>query len=277
MGNTCVGRSILKNGFFESVLASIRCSRLPDEELSHTNGISISRKVAEAPPTVPIKPPEQMKILKEETKHAQQHTKPTQPHHKTVVSAGFQTNSMLQTKTGDFNEFFHFRLGRVLGMGQFGTVFRCVEKASGKEYACKSIQKRNLVRQEDVEDVRREIQIMYHLAGHPNVILIEGAYENAVSVCVVMELCAGGELFDRLIERGHYTERKAAELARIIVGVVEACHSLGVMHRHLKLENFLFVNQQEESPLKAIDFGLSIFFKPGMCLKQSLFPLALFQ
>ncbi|ONK74246.1 uncharacterized protein A4U43_C03F4290 [Asparagus officinalis] len=104
---------------------------------------------------------------------------------------------------------------------------------------------------------------MHHLAGHPNVIEIIGAYEDAVAVHLVMELCAGGELFDRIIQRGHYSEKAAAGLARVIVGVVEACHSLGVMHRDLKPENFLFVNQSEESKLKTIDFGLSIFFKPG--------------
>lgn len=88
---------------------------------------------------------------------------------------------------------------------------------------------------------------MHHLSGHPNVIQIVVAYEDAVAVHVVMEICAGGELFDRIIQRGHYTERNAAELARTIVGVIEACHSLGVMHRDLK----------------TFDFGLSVFFKPG--------------
>ncbi|VAI22925.1 unnamed protein product [Triticum turgidum subsp. durum] len=104
---------------------------------------------------------------------------------------------------------------------------------------------------------------MYHLAGHPNVISIRGAYEDAVAVHLVMELCAGGELFDRIVQKGHYTERKAAELARVIVGVVEVCHSMGVMHRDLKPENFLFVDQTEEAALKTIDFGLSVFFRPG--------------
>ncbi|RLN35348.1 calcium-dependent protein kinase 26-like isoform X2 [Panicum miliaceum] len=147
--------------------------------------------------------------------------------------------------------------------GQFGTTYQCVEKATGKQFACKSIAKRKLVTDEDVEDVRREIQIMHHLAGHPNVVSIVGAYEDAVAVHLVMELCAGGELFDRIIQRGHYSEKAAAQLARVIIGAVEACHSLGVMHRDLKPENFLFVNQKEDAPLKAIDFGLSIFFKPG--------------
>nr|CAD1819657.1 unnamed protein product [Ananas comosus var. bracteatus] len=159
-----------------------------------------------------------------------------------------------------------YTLGRKLGQGQFGTTYLCTEKATGKQFACKSIAKRKLVADEDVEDVRREIQIMHHLAGHPNVISIVGAYEDAVAVHLVMELCAGGELFDRIIQRGHYSEKAAAKLARVIVGVVEACHSLGVMHRDLKPENFLFVSKDEDSPLKTIDFGLSIFFKPGETL-----------
>lgn len=182
-------------------------------------------------------------------------------HVKRVSSIGLQIESVLQRKTGNLKDI--YSLGRKLGQGQFGTTFLCIEKEGGRDFACKSIAKRKLTTEEDVEDVRREIQIMHHLAGHENVISIVGAYEDAVAVHVVMELCAGGELFDRIIQRGHYSERKAAELARVIVGVVEACHSLGVMHRDLKPENFLFVNDKEDSPLKTIDFGLSVFFRPG--------------
>ncbi|CAF2032352.1 hypothetical protein Bca4012_080938 [Brassica carinata] len=156
-----------------------------------------------------------------------------------------------------------YTLSRKLGQGQFGTTYLCTELATGVDYACKSISKRKLISKEDVEDVRREIQIMHHLAGHGNIVTIKGAYEDSLYVHIVMELCAGGELFDRIIQRGHYSERKAAELTKIIVGVVEACHSLGVMHRDLKPENFLLVNKDDDFSLKAIDFGLSVFFKPG--------------
>ncbi|VFQ63163.1 unnamed protein product [Cuscuta campestris] len=169
--------------------------------------------------------------------------------------------SVLDHKTANICDL--YTLGRRLGQGQFGTTFLCTEISTGKEYACKSISKRKLISSEDVEDVRREIQIMYHLAGHKNIVSIKGAYEDLLYVHIVMELCGGGELFDRIIERGHYSERKAAELTKIIVGVVEACHSLGVMHRDLKPENFLLVNKDDDFSLKAIDFGLSVFFKPG--------------
>lgn len=184
------------------------------------------------------------------------------PHNaKRVLSAGLKVESVLRTKTGHLKEFYN--LGEKLGNGQFGTTFLCTEKTTGKKYACKSIAKRKLITQEDVDDVRREIEIMHHLSGQPNIISIKGSYEDAVAVHVVMELCKGGELFDRIVKRGHYSERKAAELTRTIVGVIEACHSLGVMHRDLKPENFLFVDDEEDSPIKTIDFGLSTFFKPG--------------
>jgi calcium-dependent protein kinase len=55
-------------------------------------------------------------------------------------------------------------------------------------------------------------------------------------------------------------ESAAAALFREIVAVVQSCHSMGVFHRDLKPENFLLLNSKEDSPLKAADFGLSVFF-----------------
>ncbi|KAJ7975902.1 putative Calcium-dependent protein kinase [Quillaja saponaria] len=226
----------------------------PTRHMEETRLPESTRRLEETRPASTIR-------QKEESKPTQP-ARPKKPHiAKRLSSAGLQAESVLQTKTGHLKEYYN--LGRKLGQGQFGKTFLCVEKATGEEYACKSIAKRKLLTNEDVEDVRREIQIMHHLAGNPNVVSIKGAYEDAISVHVVMELCAGGELFDRILKRGHYTEKKAAELARTIVGVVEAWHSLGVMHRDLKPENFLFVDEKEDSPLSAIDFGLSVFFKPG--------------
>jgi calcium-dependent protein kinase len=288
MGNNCIGSrtSRSKDEPSPSKLPTPSCwSRgTKKDHLQKTNP-------TKATETVQNRPPQVVKIEKEDVKPQQQQqpkpqtnqavvaapAKPKKPHNvKRMASAGLKTNSVLQRKTVSLREFYN--LGPKLGQGQFGTTFLCVEKATGKEYACKSIMKRKLLTEEDVEDVRREIQIMHHLAGSPNVISIKEASEDAVAVHVVMELCSGGELFDRIVERGHYTERKAAKLARTIVGVIQSCHSLGVMHRDLKPENFLFVNQQEDSPLKAIDFGLSAFFKPGLskCLLHSILCLLFF-
>ncbi|KAM7278260.1 hypothetical protein ACFE04_005394 [Oxalis oulophora] len=157
----------------------------------------------------------------------------------------------------------HYLLGKKLGQGQFGTTYLCTHKPSNASYACKSIPKRKLLCREDYEDVWREIQIMHHLSEHPNVVRIRGTYEDSVFVHLVMELCAGGELFDRIVAKGHYSEREAAKLIKTIVGVVEGCHSLGVIHRDLKPENFLFDTPGDDASLKSTDFGLSVFYKPG--------------
>uniref|UniRef100_A0A0D9VN41 non-specific serine/threonine protein kinase n=1 Tax=Leersia perrieri TaxID=77586 RepID=A0A0D9VN41_9ORYZ len=182
---------------------------------------------------------------------------PIRSHQQTLSSA----TAVLGHATRPLREL--YTMGRKLGQGQFGTTYLCTEVATGVALACKSIAKRKLLTGEDVEDVRREIQIMHHLAGHGSVVTIRGAYEDAQYVHIVMELCEGGELFDRIVERGYFSERKAAQITRVIVGVVEACHSLGVMHRDLKPENFLLKDRAVESSLKAIDFGLSVFFTPG--------------
>ena len=156
-----------------------------------------------------------------------------------------------------------YSMGKELGRGQFGITYICTHKQSGEQFACKTIAKRKLAVKEDVEDVRREVQIMHHLTGQPNIVELKGAYEDKHSVHLVMELCAGGELFDRIIARGHYTERAAASLLRTIVQIVNTCHMMGVIHRDLKPENFLLLNKDENAPLKATDFGLSVFYKQG--------------
>ncbi|PON71162.1 Serine/threonine protein kinase [Parasponia andersonii] len=181
-------------------------------------------------------------------------------HLKRVASAIPWVGSVLQTKTSNFEDF--YTCDRQLGAGEFGRTFLCVEKATGKEYALKSIEKRKIISDVDAEDVRREIQIMRHLAGQPNVISIKEAYEDAEAVCIVMELCEGGDLSEAICWGRNYGDRKAATLTRKIVEALEACHSLGVMHRDIKLDNFLFVNWEDDAPLKIIDFGLSVFFKP---------------
>ncbi|KAI3512028.1 hypothetical protein L1887_19191 [Cichorium endivia] len=283
MGNNCVGPQ--RTGFLSSVTAAVWKNRPPENSLPPPNANDSSAqnknnandkkpddpKDSEKARDVQSTPPATVKMSEQEAAKSADKAKGTEEkkdqkpkqaavNFKRVQSMGLK-DSVLQRRTGNLKEI--YSMGKKLGQGQFGTTFLCTEKETGKDFACKSIAKRKLTTKEDVEDVRREIQIMHHLAGHPNVISIVGAYEDAVAVHVVMELCAGGELFDRIIQRGHYTEKKAAELARIIVGVVESCHSLGVMHRDLKPENFLFSSEQEEAALKTIDFGLSMFFKPG--------------
>jgi calcium-dependent protein kinase len=154
-------------------------------------------------------------------------------------------------------------LEKELGRGPFGITYLCTEKATGRKYACKSISLRKLVNQKDIEDVKREIHMLQHLTGQPNIVEFRGAYEDKQHLHLVMELCSGGELFDRIIAKGSYSESEAASIARQIVNVVHVCHFMGVMHRDLKPENFLMVSKDDDSPIKATDFGLSVFIEEG--------------
>lgn len=156
-----------------------------------------------------------------------------------------------------------YELKKELGRGQSGVTYLCVEKRTGREYACKSISRGKLLSEQEVEDVRREVLILQHLSGQPNIVEFRGAYEDKKNVHLVMELCKGGELFDRIIAKGNYTEREAATIMRQVVNVVHVCHFMGVMHRDLKPENFLLASVDDKAPLKATDFGLSIFLEEG--------------
>lgn len=172
-----------------------------------------------------------------------------------AVTFGFST---------DFDT--QYKLGKELGRGQFGTTHMCEKVRTGEELAVKIIRKKILNSKESIEDVRKEVSIMKTLTkgeGHPNIVKLYDYYEDAKNVYLVLEICSGGELFDRIIAKGHYSEASAANIVRQMLRVAAHCHLNGVMHRDLKPENFLFATKAEDSTLKVTDFGLSDFFKPG--------------
>ena len=160
----------------------------------------------------------------------------------------------------------------VVGKGQYGVCRRAIRRADGLEVAIKSISRSKLLTQQDLEDVDREIAIMRHLAVHPNIVQIIEVYEDNNYIHLIQELCKGGELFDQIINKGHYSEKEAADLVRTILYVIKHMHDLGVVHRDLKPENFLFATEvgedKDKTELKAIDFGLSAYASKDTTLKE---------
>lgn len=157
-----------------------------------------------------------------------------------------------------------YALGPQLGWGQFGVIRSCSDLVTGEALACKSIAKDRLVSADDVRGVKLEIEVMARLSGHPNVVDLKAVYEDEDSVHLVMELCAGGELFHRLEERGFFSEHEAAVLFRYLMEVVAHCHSKGIVHRDLKPENILLVSKSPSSPIKLADFGLATYIQRGI-------------
>lgn len=157
-------------------------------------------------------------------------------------------------------------LGKQLGWGQFGVIRECSNKYTGEVLACKSIAKDRLVTVEDVRSIKLEIEIMTKLSGHPNVVDLKAVYEEEDYVHLLMELCAGGELFHRLEKYGRFSETEARVIFRHLMQVVSYCHGNGVVHRDLKPENILLATKFSSSPIKLADFGLATYIKAGQNL-----------
>nr|XP_043640309.1 CDPK-related protein kinase-like [Erigeron canadensis] len=159
-----------------------------------------------------------------------------------------------------------YEIGEEVGRGHFGHTCKAKFKKGefkGQHVAVKVIPKSKMTTTIAIEDVRREVKILKGLSGHENLVKFYDSYEDHDNVYVVMELCEGGELLDRILSRGgKYSEDDAKFVLIQILNVVAFCHLQGVVHRDLKPENFLFKSKDENSQLKAIDFGLSDFVKP---------------
>ncbi|KAL8172195.1 hypothetical protein V2J09_023999 [Rumex salicifolius] len=160
----------------------------------------------------------------------------------------------------------HYELGEEVGRGHFG--YTCSAKGKkgsmkGQEVAVKVIPKSKMTTAIAIEDVRREVNILRALTGHKNLVQFYDAFEDDDNVYIAMELCKGGELLDSILQRGgKYSEDEAKAVMVQILSIAAYCHLQGIVHRDLKPENFLFASKEDNSSLKAIDFGLSDYVKP---------------
>lgn len=157
-------------------------------------------------------------------------------------------------------------LGDQLGWGQFGIIRACTDKFTSEVLACKSIAKDRLTTEDDVSNITLEIEIMSRLSGHPNVVDLKAVYEEENYVHLVMELCAGGELFHQLEKCGKFSEGEARVIFKQLMQVLMYCHDKGVVHRDLKPENILLATKDCSSPIKLADFGLATYINPGQKL-----------
>jgi len=148
-----------------------------------------------------------------------------------------------------------------LGEGTYGSVCKATNFSTKAVRAIKTIQKKDT---KNMDKLLQEIAIM-KMMDHPNIIKLYESFEDHRSIYLVMELCSGGELFDRIIESVHFTEQQAAILMQQIIRAIYYMHENHVCHRDLKPENFLFMTKDkiEKNFLKIIDFGLSCTFTAG--------------
>ena len=152
---------------------------------------------------------------------------------------------------------------KTIGSGQFGTVRLAARKNDPERFfAIKTIAKNRL--NTSKKNLDREVEILFAL-DHPNVIKLYEVFEDQKYCHFVTEYCSGGELFDRILAMGRYSEVEASRLMQKILLAANNLHQNNVCHRDLKPENFMFESPEADSELKLIDFGLSnkFFFRFG--------------
>mmetsp|Transcript_14173 Transcript_14173/g.36374 ORF Transcript_14173/g.36374 Transcript_14173/m.36374 type:complete len:322 (+) Transcript_14173:123-1088(+) len=152
-----------------------------------------------------------------------------------------------------------YHVGPGLGEGSFGVVQRVTDRKTGKQYACKHISLYQGDERDTAyirEEILREVDAMCELE-HPNIAGLVEYHETESAVYIVMELLGGEELCEALHERGSLPEEDARNLIRQLFEAVRYLHSQGVVHRDLKLENCILVDEGDLSSIKIVDFGLA--------------------
>uniref|UniRef100_A0A0E0JWA8 non-specific serine/threonine protein kinase n=1 Tax=Oryza punctata TaxID=4537 RepID=A0A0E0JWA8_ORYPU len=150
-----------------------------------------------------------------------------------------------------------YRVGRTIGAGTFAKVRLAVDGDTGATVAVKVIDKRMVLRNNLMYQVKREITAM-KLLNHPNIVKIYEVIATKTKICLVMEYVSGGQLSDKLSYLKRLDEKEAKKYFYQLIDAVDYCHRRGVYHRDLKPENLLVDNQGN---LKVSDFGLSVLKK----------------
>ncbi|OMJ74518.1 hypothetical protein SteCoe_26520 [Stentor coeruleus] len=162
-----------------------------------------------------------------------------------------------------------YRIGNKLGDGAFGSVRKITHRVTGEARAVKTIHKKNLKSEEERQTFFNEVSVLRTL-DHPNILKLYEFYQDDKNYYLITEFCSGGELFDRIISQGSFTEATAANYMKQILSVVTYCHDRNVVHRDLKPENFLLDTTADDANLKVIDFGTAQFFNHDVPLTIKL-------
>ncbi|XP_019352459.1 serine/threonine-protein kinase MARK1 isoform X1 [Alligator mississippiensis] len=147
-----------------------------------------------------------------------------------------------------------YLVGKMINKGSFAKVMEGLHILTGEKVAIKVIDKKKAKQDSYVlKNMKREPRI-HQMIKHPHVVQLYETLETENSYYMVMELCLGGDLMDRICDKKKLEEKEVRKYTQQIMAAVEHLHRHGIVHRDLKIENFLL---DENNNIKIVDFGLS--------------------
>jgi len=147
-------------------------------------------------------------------------------------------------------------LGKELGSGHFAKVKLATNQETGQTAAVKIIKK---PKGSKLAIIKSEVDILKSVE-HPYIVKCFDAVDSPDKMYLVMEIMKGGELFDRIVDKGHFTEQDAVDTTAKLLSAMKYLHEKGIAHRDLKPENLLMTDDTPDAECKITDFGLSKAF-----------------
>ena len=166
----------------------------------------------------------------------------------------------------------NYKIGNTLGSGAFATVKLATCRSTGETFAMKIVEKKKFAmiefgrssKNSESEKIMREVDILQQ-CDHPNITKCYNVFDTPKRLYILLELVKGGELFDRLVDRGAFSESKARHIFRQLTRGIAYLHSRGISHRDIKPENILL--QEDGMSIKISDFGMSRLTSGGSFMK----------
>jgi len=179
----------------------------------------------------------------------------------------------LQSISDNYDIHEYYKFTNQISEGAYGIVYKGFNKATYQPVAIKRIKKDELT-DEQLELQKNEIEVL-KVGQHPNVIQMIDVFESLTSIYLVLEYMPGGDLYDYLKDRNfQISEERAMALFFDIAKGVQYLHSLGIVHRDLKLENIMMSDNSKDAVPRVVDFGLVTMMGPQQKANETLGTLA---
>lgn len=153
-----------------------------------------------------------------------------------------------------YNRKANFTFGRTLGAGSFGIVRYARDETTAEQVAVKIILKKALKGNESF--VIDELKLL-QLLDHPHIVGFRDWFESKDKFYIVTQLATGGELFDRIVQQGRFTEHDALLVIIQMLEAIDYLHDQDIVHRDIKPENVLYLSEEQNSNIVLADFGIA--------------------